>query len=249
MRLNGVSYEEISLAGGGIVSTVKATRAATKNDLLRSARRRLLAMTSEGVTTVEIKSGYGLDLATEQKMLEVANELSKEDVQIIKTFLGAHAVPAEFKGNSNGYIDLVCQEMTPALAGSGLADTVDGFCENIGFSAEQIRRVFDTAKSYGLPFKLHAEQLSDQRGAAPCQLTIWNIYLMKALRRLLNLEPWLFFCRVHFICANGTEMAARKLERVLWNDPATGVMRHADAGYDIAKACAKEHELNLPGIL
>jgi imidazolonepropionase len=166
MRLNGASYEEIARAGGGIVSTVKATRAASKDDLKQSAAKRLSAMKAEGVTTVEIKSGYGLDLGTERKMLEVANELSNDDVQIIKTFLGAHALPAEYKGNSDGYIDLVCSEMIPAIAGAGLADAVDGFCETIGFTNEQIRRVFDAAKIHGLPVKLHAEQLSDQGGAA-----------------------------------------------------------------------------------
>lgn len=166
MRLNGATYEEISRAGGGIVSTVKATRAATKDELTQSAGRRLSALKREGVTTVEIKSGYGLDLATERKMLEVAHALSSHDVKIVKTFLGAHAVPAEFKNNSDGYIDLVCTEMIPAIAKAGLAHAIDGFCENIGFSTAQIRRVFDVAKAHDLPVKLHAEQLSDQGGSA-----------------------------------------------------------------------------------
>jgi imidazolonepropionase len=166
MRLNGASYEEIARAGGGIVSTVKATRAATKDELIQSASKRLSAMKDEGVTTIEIKSGYGLDLATERKMLEVANELSNDDVHVVKTFLGAHALPAEYQGNSDGYIDLVCAEMIPAIATAGLADAVDGFCEKIAFNKNQIRRVFDAAKAHGIPVKLHAEQLSDQGGAA-----------------------------------------------------------------------------------
>ena len=166
MRLNGASYEEISRAGGGIVSTVKATRAATERDLLVSAQRRLDAMKAEGVTTVEIKSGYGLDLETEVKMLTVAKRLSDQDVRVAATFLGAHALPKEYAGNSDGYIDLVCTEMIPAIAKAELVDAVDGFCETIGFSPDQIRQVFEAAKANGLPIKLHAEQLSDLGGAA-----------------------------------------------------------------------------------
>jgi len=165
MRLQGASYEDISRAGGGIVSTVKATRAASKEELTGLARQRLENLKAEGITTVEVKSGYGLELATEKKMLEVAQILSQDDVNVQKTFLGAHALPIEFKGNSDGYIDLVCEDMIPELAKAGLVDAVDGFCENIGFSSSQIARVFAAAKAHSLPVKLHAEQLSDQGGS------------------------------------------------------------------------------------
>ena len=165
MRLEGTSYEDISRAGGGIVSTVKATRAASKEHLTDLARQRLENLKAEGITTVEIKSGYGLDLATEKKMLEVAQALSQDGVNVRKTFLGAHALPIEFKGNSDGYIDLVCEEMIPELANTELVDAVDGFCENIGFTRSQIERVFEAAKAHNIPVKLHAEQLSDLGGS------------------------------------------------------------------------------------
>lgn len=165
MRLQGASYEDISRAGGGIVSTVKATRAASKELLADLARQRLENLKAEGITTVEIKSGYGLDLATEKKMLEVTQSLSQDNVNVQKTFLGAHALPIEFKGNSDGYIDLVCEEMIPELAKTELVDAVDGFCENIGFTRSQIERVFEAAKTHNIPVKLHAEQLSDQGGS------------------------------------------------------------------------------------
>ena len=165
MRLQGASYEDISRAGGGIVSTVKATRTASKKQLTDLARQRLENLKAEGITTVEIKSGYGLDLATEKKMLEVAQALSQDGVNVRKTFLGAHALPIEFKGNSDGYIDLVCEEMIPELANTELVDAVDGFCENIGFTRSQIERVFEAAKAHNIPVKLHAEQLSDLGGS------------------------------------------------------------------------------------
>lgn len=167
MRLNGASYEEIARAGGGIVSTVLTTRDASDNELATSASGRLKTLLSEGVTTVEIKSGYGLDLATELRMLRIARLLGgTAPVTVKTTFLGAHAVPAEFKGRADSYIDFVVNEVLPAVASAGLADAVDCFCENIGFTPEQTMRVFDAAKALGLPVKLHADQRTDTGGAA-----------------------------------------------------------------------------------
>ncbi len=166
MRLEGASYEEIARAGGGIVSTVKATREAGDDELLRAATARLRAMIGEGVTTVEIKSGYGLDRDTELRMLRVARTLGNEHgVDILTSFLGAHAVPPEYSGRPDAYIDDVCMPVLTAAHGEGLVDAVDGFCEGIAFSPEQIARVFDKARELGLPVKLHAEQLSDLGGA------------------------------------------------------------------------------------
>ncbi len=166
MRLNGASYEEIARAGGGIVSTVLTTRDASDNELATSASGRLKTLLSEGVTTVEIKSGYGLDLATELRMLRIARLLGDTAPVTVKTtFLGAHAVPAEFKGRADAYIDFVVNEVLPAVASAGLADAVDCFCENIGFTPEQTMRVFDAAKALGLPVKLHADQRTDTGGA------------------------------------------------------------------------------------
>jgi imidazolonepropionase len=167
LRLKGASYEEIARAGGGIVSTVAATRKASEAELVAGALPRLDALIAEGVTTIEIKSGYGLDAANEAKMLRVARALGVEcGVDVRTTFLGAHALPPEFAGRADAYIDAVCTEMLPAIARAGLADAVDAFCENIGFTAAQTRRVFDAAGAHGLPVKLHAEQLSDTHGAA-----------------------------------------------------------------------------------
>lgn len=167
MRLNGASYEEISRAGGGIVSTVKATRAASEEELFESASRRLKDFLSEGVTTIEVKSGYGLDLENELKMLRVARRLGDElPIDVVTSFLGAHAVPEEFEGDTQAYIDHVCEVMLPRVAQYGLADAVDGFCETIAFSRQQIEQVFDAANEHGLDIKLHAEQLSDMGGAA-----------------------------------------------------------------------------------
>lgn len=166
MRLNGASYEEIAKGGGGILSTVKATRAASEQELFESAAKRLKSLLKEGLTTIEIKSGYGLDTEAEIKMLKVARRLGKEfPVRVSTTFLGAHALPPEYKDRSDDYIDLVCNEMLPTIAELELADAVDAFCENIGFSYQQTQKVFETAKQLGLPVKLHAEQLSDQSGA------------------------------------------------------------------------------------
>jgi len=165
MRLQGKSYQEIAQAGGGIVSTVEATRAATDIELLASALPRLTSLHQQGVTTVEIKSGYGLDLENEVKMLTVAGQLAKKlPVTVKRTFLGAHALPVEYKDDAEGYIDLVCNEMMPIIAKQGLADTVDVFCENIGFNLKQTERVFIAAKQHGLAIKAHAEQLSDLGG-------------------------------------------------------------------------------------
>jgi len=167
MRLQGATYEQIARAGGGILSTVGLTRAATPEALLRQSLRRLDALIAEGVTTVEIKSGYGLDLETERKMLSVARRLATErPVTVSTTFLGAHALPPEAGSDKEAYIDKVLQTMLPALAGEGLVDAVDAFCEGIAFSPAQVSRVFAVAASLGLPVKLHADQLSNLGGAA-----------------------------------------------------------------------------------
>jgi len=166
MRLNGASYEEVARAGGGIVSTVKGVRAAEEHELYEQSRPRLQEMLAHGVTTVEIKSGYGLDVQNELKMLKVIRRLGEElPVSVHATFLGAHAVPVEFKGRADEYIDLIVQEMLPAVAAENLAETVDAFCETIGFSLDQTEKVFKAAKKHGLAVKLHAEQLSDLKGA------------------------------------------------------------------------------------
>ena len=167
LRLQGASYEEIARAGGGIVSTVAATRAASREQLITSAAKRLAGLTREGVTMVEIKSGYGLDLETEIKMLEAAGELGAlSNVRVKRTFLGLHALPPEFKDDRAAYVQLVADVMIPAIAAAGLADAVDAFCETIGFTAEEVDYVFSAARDNGLPVKLHAEQLSNQHGAA-----------------------------------------------------------------------------------
>ena len=161
-RLAGATYEEISRAGGGIVSTVNATRAASEDALFASAAQRLRSLIAEGVTAVEIKSGYGLDTPTEAKMLRVARRLGRElPVTVYTTFLGAHALPPEYRGRPDEYITHVCTDMLPMLAEQGLVDAVDAFCENIAFSVAQCERVFQAATSLGLPVKLHAEQLSN----------------------------------------------------------------------------------------
>lgn len=166
-RLNGVAYEEIARQGGGIVSTVKATRAASDEELMQASLPRVLSSLREGVTCLEIKSGYGLDTATEAKMLRVARQLQQDlPVRVTTTFLGAHALPPEFAGRADDYIDEVCERMLPAIAAQGLIDAVDVFCEKIGFTPAQTTRVFEAARRLGLPVKLHAEQLSDQGGAA-----------------------------------------------------------------------------------
>ena len=166
-RLQGASYEDIARSGGGIVSTVRQTRAASEIELVTSAAARLKRLLDEGVTTVEIKSGYGLDTASELKLLRVARLLGESAPVTVKTaFLGAHALPPEYEGRADAYIDLVCGEMLPAVAQAKLADAVDAFCERIAFTPAQTARVFATARELGLPVKLHADQLSDSGGAA-----------------------------------------------------------------------------------
>ena len=167
LRLQGATYEEIARQGGGIRSTVTATRKADEASLLAQSAPRLAALLQEGVTTVEIKSGYGLDLDTEIRMLRVARALGERyPVTVVPTFLGAHALPPEYEGKSDQYIDFVCNQVLPEVAGQKLAVAVDAFCESIGFSPEQTERVFKTAQDLGLAVKLHAEQLSDLQGAA-----------------------------------------------------------------------------------
>ncbi len=165
MRLNGATYEEIARAGGGILSTVKATRAASEDELVTQSLPRLDALIAEGATTVEIKSGYGLTLEDEMKQLRAARALAqRRRVSIAPTFLGAHALPPEAQGDKDRYIDLVCNTMLPAIAREKLAEAVDGFCETIAFSPEQIARVFETAARLGLKVKLHADQLTQGGG-------------------------------------------------------------------------------------
>jgi imidazolonepropionase len=167
LRLQGASYEEIARAGGGIVSTVAATRSASEDELVASALPRLEALMAEGVTTLEIKSGYGLNTETEMRQLSAAHALGRgRPVTIRTTFLGAHALPAEAQGDKDRYISLVCEQMLPAVAKAGLADAVDAFMEGIAFSGEQTARVFRAARTLGLPVKLHADQLSNLGGAA-----------------------------------------------------------------------------------
>ncbi|HET6603004.1 MAG TPA: imidazolonepropionase [Xanthomonadaceae bacterium] len=166
-RLEGAGYEQIARAGGGIASTVRATRAADEEKLLQQSLPRARALLAEGVTTLEIKSGYGLDTASELKMLRVARRLGGIlGIGVRTSFLGAHALPPEFAGDADGYVRMVCEQMLPAVAEAGLADAVDAYCEGIGFSPAQTRRVFERARSLGLPVKLHADQLSDLGGAA-----------------------------------------------------------------------------------
>lgn len=166
-RLEGVSYAEIAAKGGGIASTVRATRAATEDELFLSAEKRLRSLLRDGVTTVEIKSGYGLDLANERKMLRVARRLGEAlPVSVRATCLAAHALPPEYKDRADDYIEHICSQMLPALAAEGLVDAVDAFCEYLAFSPEQVERVFKVAQQLGLPVKLHAEQLSSLHGSS-----------------------------------------------------------------------------------
>ncbi|WP_164748401.1 MULTISPECIES: imidazolonepropionase [unclassified Mesorhizobium] len=167
MRLAGATYEEVARAGGGIVSSVKSLRAASEDELVSQTLPRLDALMAEGVTTVEVKSGYGLDADNEKKSLRAARRLAGErPITILTTCLAAHALPPEARGDKDAFIDLVAGTILPAVAAEKLADAVDGFCEGIAFSPEQIARVFDKAKALGLPVKLHADQLSNLHGAA-----------------------------------------------------------------------------------
>lgn len=165
-RLHGVSYAEIAANGGGIAATVRATRAATEAELVKVATPRLQALMAEGVTTIEIKSGYGLSLDDERKQLRAARQLAEQHpVSVATTLLAAHAVPPEFRDDADAYIDLVTNTIIPTLAGEGLADAVDAFCETVGFTPAQTEQVFQAAQAVGLPVKLHAEQLSNQHGS------------------------------------------------------------------------------------
>lgn len=206
-RLNGASYEDIARAGGGILSTVRATRAADEDALLAASLPRVDALLAEGVTTLEIKSGYGLDQPSERKMLRVARRIGElRGITVRTTFLGAHALPTEFAGEADAYIDHLCTAMLPALASEGLVDAVDAFCERIAFTPEQTTRVFDAAAKLGLPVKLHAEQLSDQGGAALVAryrglsadhlewLSDDGIAAMKAAGTIAVLLPGAFYC-------------------------------------------------------
>ena len=166
-RLQGVSYAEIAAQGGGIASTVRATRAASEDELFASARQRVQALMRDGVTTIEVKSGYGLDLANERKMLRVARRLADElPLAVRATCLAAHALPPEYAGRPDDYIAHICDEMLPALAAEGLVDAVDAFCEHLAFSPAQVERLFIKACELGLPVKLHAEQLSSLHGSS-----------------------------------------------------------------------------------
>ena len=166
-RLQGVSYEEIARSGGGILSTVHATRAATADELFASASERLAMLAADGVATVEIKSGYGLDVDSELKMLQVARRLGDStELAVLTTLLAAHAIPPEFTNDADAYVDLICEQLIPAVAAQELADAVDAYCEKFAFNAEQIAKVFRCAQSHDLPVKLHADQLSDGDGAA-----------------------------------------------------------------------------------
>jgi len=166
MRIKGADYQAIAEAGGGILSTVRAVRVASEDELYAQSLSRVKAMMADGITTLEIKSGYGLDTASELKMLEVIRRLNIESpLRILPTFLGAHTIPPEFKGQSDTYVDLIIEEMLPRVVEKGLALAVDVFCENIGFTPSQTERIFTAAKAHNLPIKLHAEQLSDSKGA------------------------------------------------------------------------------------
>lgn len=166
-RLQGVSYAEIAAQGGGIASTVRATRAASEDELFASARQRVQALMRDGVTTIEVKSGYGLDLANERKMLRVARRLADElPLAVRATCLAAHALPPEYAGRPDDYIAHICDEMLPTLAAEGLVDAVDAFCEHLAFSPAQVERLFIKACELGLPVKLHAEQLSSLHGSS-----------------------------------------------------------------------------------
>lgn len=166
-RLRGASYEEIARSGGGILSTVRATRGASEDQLIQDALPRLHALMAEGVTTIEVKSGYGLDADSEIRLLRAARRLTDHaDISVATTFLGAHALPPEFAGQADAYIDMLIRDVLPQIAREKLADAVDAFCETIGFTTDQTARLFAAARAHGLPVKLHAEQLSNQHGAA-----------------------------------------------------------------------------------
>jgi imidazolonepropionase len=191
MRLEGSSYEEIARSGGGIVSTVAATRAATKDELVSGALARVDAMIAEGVSTIEIKSGYGLDIDNELKMLRAARAVAeRRPVRVRTSFLGAHAVPPEYRGRPDAYIGEVCIPGLEAAHAEGLVDAVDGFCEGIAFTPEQIAQVFDKARARGIPVKLHAEQLSNLGGASWQPNTARCPPIISNMPRQTMRQPW-----------------------------------------------------------
>lgn len=208
MRLSGASYEDIAKQGGGIAATVAAVRGASEDELFSIASRRISHFLSRGTTCVEIKSGYGLDLENELKMLAVAQRLDQKfPLHVFPTFLGAHALPPEYKGRSDDYVDLIINTMLPEVKSQGIACAVDVFCESIAFSLDQTKQLFTAATDLGLPVKVHAEQLSDSgglplpRSSMPCPATTWNAFPWTAQR------PWPMqvslpcFCRAPFTCS------------------------------------------------
>ena len=202
MRLQGASYEEIARGGGGIASTVKATRRATDEELFSGASKRLSTLQSFGVTTVEVKSGYGLDVETELRMLRVARRLGTEHpVAVRTTFLGAHALAPEYVADRSGYIDLICETMIPKVMDEGLADGIDAFCEGIAFTPDECERIFAAGTQYGLPIRVHADQLSDSGGAAlaePYQQTTSSTLQRLESRRWQNRGRMPCYYRVLF---------------------------------------------------
>ena len=205
-RLEGVSYQEISRQGGGIRSTVAATRETNQQELAALALDRATRMCANGVTTLEVKSGYGLCVEDEEKMLLAARSLCERlPVSVHTTFLGAHAIPEDFHERSDDYIQLVCEEMLPSVARQGLADSVDAFCENIAFSSQQVRRVFEKARELGLPVRLHADQLTNGGGAAlaaefgRCRQITWSTPMKQASGRSQNQVPLRYCSRERFI--------------------------------------------------
>ncbi len=208
-RLNGASYQHISAQGGGINATVSATRACAEETLYLLARERMMRLASEGVTLLEIKSGYGLELATEEKLLRVAAKLAAENaIDISPTLLAAHATPAEYRDDPDGYITLVCETMIPQLWQKGLFDAVDLFCESVGFNVAQSERVLQTAKALGIPVKGHVEQLSLLGGAQlvsryqAYRRIISNILMKWASRRCVTAVLSAYYCPARFIfCA------------------------------------------------
>jgi imidazolonepropionase len=233
-RLNGATYTEIAQAGGGIKATVRATRAATDEELVKASLPRLRTLADEGATTVEIKSGYGLDTKTELRQLSVARRIGTDlGVDVRTTLLAAHALPPEYSGRADDYIDLVCDEIIPAAVASGLADAVDAFCDTIGFTAAQTRRVFAAARAHGLPVKLHADQLSDTGGAALAAefdgLSADHVeYTSGAgVEAMATQERWQCCCRA--LSTHCARRACRRLRRCAsgesrWRSPPTATL-------------------------
>ncbi len=245
LRLKGASYEEIARAGGGIVSTVRATREASEDELVRQALPRLDALLAEGVTTIEIKSGYGLETTTEARQLRAARRLARErSVSVTTTFLGAHAMPAGAT-DKDAYIDAVCDEMLPAIAGEGLADAVDAFCEGIGFTPEQTERVFLAAKKHGLPVKLHGDQLSNLHGGklaaahGRCPSTMPSIPTRRVLPRWRGRARWPFAAGRLLFHPRDAKAACRGFPQA-WRQDRTG--NRLQPGLGAADLTAPHHE-------